>query len=50
MTQPEAVGCSDRDSLKASALAAGKTEVLAQYARDYPLPEGAGPHEQPQSM
>ncbi|MDP2007837.1 MAG: chlorophyllide a reductase subunit Y, partial [Rubrivivax sp.] len=33
-----------------AAKSAGKTETLAQYARDYPLPEGAGPHEQPQSM
>jgi chlorophyllide a reductase subunit Y len=37
----------------AAAQAAGKSEVLAQYARDYPVAgpeEGKGPHEQPQSM
>jgi len=34
----------------AAAQAAGKSETLAQYAKDYPLPEGAGPHDQPQSM
>ena len=34
----------------AAAKAAGKSEMLAQYAQDYPLPEGAGPHDQPQSM
>ena len=37
------------ETLKAAALAAGKIEVLAQYARDYPKP-AAGPHDQPQSM
>jgi chlorophyllide a reductase subunit Y len=34
----------------AAAQSAGKSETLAQYAQDYPLPEGAGPHDQPQSM
>ncbi|MBP6778660.1 MAG: chlorophyllide a reductase subunit Y, partial [Piscinibacter sp.] len=34
----------------AAAESAGKSETLAQYARDYPLPAGAGPHDQPQSM
>jgi chlorophyllide a reductase subunit Y len=34
----------------AAAQAAGKSDTLAQYAQDYPLPEGAGPHDQPQSM
>ena len=36
-----------------AAKTAGKTQVLAQYAKDYPLlsqEPGAGPHEQPQSM
>ena len=34
----------------AAAQAAGKSEVLQRYREDYPLPEGAGPHDQPQSM
>jgi chlorophyllide a reductase subunit Y len=49
----EAVSCSDRGGMLAAAQAAGKSEVLAQYARDYPVAgpeEGRGPHEQPQSM
>jgi chlorophyllide a reductase subunit Y len=53
MTQPDALSCSDRDGMLAAAQAAGKSEVLAQYARDYPVAgpeEGRGPHEQPQSM
>ena len=53
MTQPDALSCSDREGLLAAAQASGKTEVLAQYARDYPVAgpeEGKGPHEQPQSM
>ena len=47
-------GChSGKDAMLDAAKTAGKTEVLAQYARDYPLlshQPGAGPHEQPQSM
>lgn len=39
-----------KDTMLAAAAAAGKSETLAQYARDYPLPEGMGPHDQPQSM
>lgn len=40
-------GChAGKDTLRAAASAAGKSEVLEQYARDYPL----GPHDQPQSM
>ncbi len=35
-----------RDTLRAAAEAAGKSELLARYAADYP----AGPHDQPQSM
>lgn len=43
----EALGChSGRETLDAAARAAGKTEVLEQYAADYPK----GPHDQPQSM
>ncbi|MBU3693927.1 MAG: chlorophyllide a reductase subunit Y [Rhodocyclaceae bacterium] len=34
----------------AAAQQAGKSEVLEQYARDYPLAAEAGPHDQPQSM
>ncbi|EGJ10540.1 chlorophyllide reductase subunit Y [Rubrivivax benzoatilyticus JA2 = ATCC BAA-35] len=34
----------------AAAAASGNGEMLQQYARDYPMPEGAGPHDQPQSM
>ncbi len=41
---------SGKDQMLAAAEAAGKSETLAQYARDYPLPEGMGPHDQPQSM
>jgi len=47
----DGVGChTGRDKMLAAAESAGKSETLAQYARDYPLPEGAGPHDQPQSM
>jgi 3,8-divinyl chlorophyllide a/chlorophyllide a reductase subunit Y len=44
-------GChSGKDAMLAAAKSAGKSDVLQQYARDYPLAEGAGPHDQPQSM
>jgi chlorophyllide a reductase subunit Y len=47
----DGLGChTGRDKMLAAARTAGKTETLAQYAQDYPLPEGAGPHDQPQSM
>jgi chlorophyllide a reductase subunit Y len=52
LATPEAVavdglGChAGATQLEAAARAAGKTEVLEQYARDYPK----GPHDQPQSM
>jgi chlorophyllide a reductase subunit Y len=47
----DGVGChTGRDKMLAAAQSAGKSETLSQYARDYPLPEGAGPHDQPQSM
>jgi len=43
----DGAGChSGRDQLVAAARAAGKSEVLDRYARDYPK----GPHDQPQSM
>ena len=49
--QGDGLGChSGRDQMLAAAQAAGKSDTLAQYAQDYPLPEGAGPHDQPQSM
>ena len=35
-----------RETMRAAAAAAGKSEMLAAYAKDYP----AGPHDQPQSM
>ncbi len=49
--QGDGHGChSGKDVMLDAARSAGKSEVLAQYARDYPLPADAGPHEQPQSM
>jgi 3,8-divinyl chlorophyllide a/chlorophyllide a reductase subunit Y len=43
-------GCGNsRERLAAAAQAAGKSEVLAQYAADYPV-HAEGPHDQPQSM
>jgi chlorophyllide a reductase subunit Y len=40
-------GChSGKETLRAAAAAAGKSEVLERYAKDYPV----GPHDQPQSM
>jgi 3,8-divinyl chlorophyllide a/chlorophyllide a reductase subunit Y len=44
---PAASGChGGKDQMLAAAAAAGKSEVLAQYASDYPK----GAHDQPQSM
>ncbi len=44
-------GChSGKDAMLAAAQAAGKSEVLERYRHDYPMPEGVGPHDQPQSM
>ncbi len=43
----DGLGChGGRDTMRAAAEAAGKSDVLARYAADYP----AGPHDQPQSM
>lgn len=43
----DGLGChSGKDTMLAAAKAAGKTETLDQYAKDYPK----GPHDQPQSM
>ena len=50
-TQQDGLGChTGRDAMLAAAEAAGKSEVIQQLKQDYPLPEGAGPHDQPQSM
>ncbi len=47
----DGLGCaSGKDAMQQAAMAAGKGEVLAQYAADYPLHPDAGPHDQPQSM
>ncbi len=44
-------GChSGAETMLAAAKQAGKSEVLAQYAKDYPVDPKAGPHDQPQSM
>ncbi|PTT84992.1 chlorophyllide a reductase subunit Y [Pelomonas sp. HMWF004] len=46
----DGLGCHNgAEQLLAAAQAAGKGEVLAQYAADYPK-AAAGPHDQPQSM
>jgi 3,8-divinyl chlorophyllide a/chlorophyllide a reductase subunit Y len=46
-TRADGLGChAGQEELKAAAAAAGKSETLARYSRDYP----AGPHDQPQSM
>jgi chlorophyllide a reductase subunit Y len=46
-TQEDGIGChSGRDEMMAAAKAAGKSEVLERYEKDYPR----GPHDQPQSM
>ncbi len=47
----DGLGCgAGKDAMQQAALAAGKGEVLAQYAADYPRKADAGPHDQPQSM
>ena len=46
-TKGDGLGChAGKDAMKAAANAAGMSETLEQYAKDYP----AGPHDQPQSM
>jgi chlorophyllide a reductase subunit Y len=46
-TKSDGLGChAGADELRRAARAAGKSEMLAKYAADYP----AGPHDQPQSM
>ncbi|MGJ7506200.1 chlorophyllide a reductase subunit Y [Variovorax sp. GT1P44] len=37
-------------AMLAASRAAGKSETLDRYASDYPRADGAGPHDQPQSM
>ena len=47
----DGMGChAGGETLLAAARAAGKSEVLAQYALDYPKGAHVGPHDQPQSM
>ncbi|KNZ32838.1 MAG: chitin-binding protein [Methylibium sp. NZG] len=47
----DGMGChSGGEAMLAAAKSAGKSEVLAQYAQDYPKNDKAGPHDQPQSM
>ena len=47
----DGMGChSGGETLLAAAKSAGKSEVLEQYAKDYPKDPKAGPHDQPQSM
>jgi len=47
----DGLGChAGTQQMLAAASQAGKNEVLAQYAADYPPRPGAGPHDQPQSM
>jgi chlorophyllide a reductase subunit Y len=46
-TQTDGLGChGGKEEMRRAAATAGKSEVLARYAKHYP----AGPHEQPQSM
>ena len=47
----DGMGChSGGETLLAAARQAGKSDVLQQYAQDYPKNPDAGPHDQPQSM
>jgi chlorophyllide a reductase subunit Y len=47
----DGMGChAGGETLLAAAKQAGKSEVLLQYAKDYPRDAIAGPHDQPQSM
>jgi chlorophyllide a reductase subunit Y len=42
--------CASKDTMIEAARAAGKSDVLDQYAADYPVDPAAGPHDRPQSM
>jgi chlorophyllide a reductase subunit Y len=47
----DGLGChAGADQMLDAARSAGKSEVLDQYAKDYPRKADAGPHDQPQSM
>ena len=47
----DGMGChAGGEKLLSAARASGKTEILLQYAKDYPKDPKAGPHDQPQSM
>lgn len=47
----DGMGChAGGEQLLAAAKAAGKSDTLQRYSVDYPRLEGAGPHDQPQSM
>ncbi len=46
VTAVETGGCHSGADMRAAAEKAGKSEILAQYAKDYPQ----GPHDKPQSM
>jgi len=47
----EGSGChGGKDRMLEAAKAAGKSDILDQYAKDYPVDPNAGPHDQPQSM
>jgi 3,8-divinyl chlorophyllide a/chlorophyllide a reductase subunit Y len=49
--QADGLGChSGKDTMRAAAAQAGKSQTLAQYAKDYPLDPSKGAHDQPQSM
>lgn len=43
-------GCSSKETMLEAARAAGKSDILDRYAKDYPVDPNAGPHDQPQSM
>lgn len=43
---PAAGACASKDTMREAARSAGKSDILDQYAADYPV----GPHDQPQSM
>ncbi|MEE4200421.1 chlorophyllide a reductase subunit Y [Erythrobacter sp.] len=43
-------GCSSGETMREAARKAGKSEILDQYAKDYPVEPDTGPHDQPQSM
>ncbi|WP_298336646.1 chlorophyllide a reductase subunit Y [uncultured Erythrobacter sp.] len=50
MSDGSAGACSSKDTMRDAARAAGKSDILDQYASDYPVDPAKGPHDQPQSM